>query len=83
MGGVLWEASMEDKGASQCWEFFKNALLEAQNLFIPSKGKESRQRAEQETPLDLTVSFRVCSKPKEKCARHGKVDEHTLRTTRA
>ncbi|GAB0204370.1 hypothetical protein GRJ2_002902600 [Grus japonensis] len=43
LGGILWEASMEDKGASECWEFFKNALLEAQNQFIPFKGKGSRQ----------------------------------------
>ena len=43
MGGILWEASMEDKGASKCWEFFKNALLEAQKQFIPFKGKGSRQ----------------------------------------
>ncbi|KAK4826132.1 hypothetical protein QYF61_005284 [Mycteria americana] len=43
LGGIPWEASMEDKGASECWEFFKNALLEAQNQFIPFKGKGSRQ----------------------------------------
>ena len=43
LGGILWKASMEDKGASECWEFFKNALLEAQKQFIPFKGKGSRQ----------------------------------------
>ena len=44
LGGIPWEASMEDKGASECWEFFKNALLEAQKQFIPFKGKGSRRR---------------------------------------
>ena len=43
LGEIPWEASLEDKGASECWEIFKNALLEAQNQFIPFKGKESRQ----------------------------------------
>ncbi|GAB0209268.1 mitochondrial enolase superfamily member 1 [Grus japonensis] len=37
LGGIPWEASVEDKGASECWEFFKNALLEAQKQFIPFK----------------------------------------------
>ena len=35
---------MEDKGASECWEFFKNPLSEEQNQFIPYKGKGSQQR---------------------------------------
>jgi len=43
LGGILWEAFMEDKGASECWDFFKNALLEAQKHFIPFKGKRGRQ----------------------------------------
>ena len=43
LGGIPWEASMEDNGASECWEFFKNALLEAQNQSIPFKGKGSRR----------------------------------------
>jgi len=29
LGGIPWEASMEDKGAGECWEFFKNSFLEA------------------------------------------------------
>jgi len=33
---------MEDKGASECWECFKNTLLEAQKHFIHFKGKGSR-----------------------------------------
>ncbi|GAB0183630.1 highly reducing polyketide synthase PKS6 [Grus japonensis] len=37
-GVIPWETSMEDKGASKCWEFFKNTLLEAQNQFILIKG---------------------------------------------
>lgn len=40
--GIPWEVSMEDKGVSKCWEFFKIALLEAQKQFIPFKGKGSR-----------------------------------------
>ena len=34
---------MEDKGTNECWEFFNNALLEAQKQFIPFKGKGSRE----------------------------------------
>lgn len=37
------EASLEEKGACECWEFFKNALLEAKKQLIPSKDKRSRQ----------------------------------------
>lgn len=37
------EASIDDKGASKCWEFFKNTLLEAQKQFIPFEGEGSRQ----------------------------------------
>nr|XP_021144694.1 growth-regulated protein homolog gamma-like [Columba livia] len=33
---------MDDKGASKCWEFFKNTLLEAQKQFIPFKSGASR-----------------------------------------
>lgn len=33
---------MEDTGASESWEFFRNALLEVQKQFIPFKGKGSR-----------------------------------------
>ncbi|KAM6036240.1 uncharacterized protein LJ206_001286 [Theristicus caerulescens] len=43
LGGIPWDASMEDKGANECWEFFKNALLEAQKQFIPYKRKGSKQ----------------------------------------
>ena len=42
MGGIPWEASVEDKGASDCWEFFKKSLLEAQNQLILFKSKGSR-----------------------------------------
>ena len=34
---------MEYKGASECWEFFKNSVLEAQSQFIPYKGKVSKR----------------------------------------
>ena len=34
---------MDDKGASESWEFFKNSLLEAQSQFIPYKGKGSKR----------------------------------------
>ncbi|PKU46749.1 rna-directed dna polymerase from mobile element jockey-like [Limosa lapponica baueri] len=44
LGGTPWEASTEDKGLSECWELFKNALLETQNHFIPFKGNGSKQR---------------------------------------
>lgn len=50
LGGILWEASMEDKRDSKCWEFFKNTLLEAQKESIPFKDKGSKQM-EQEIPL--------------------------------
>jgi len=73
---------MEDKGASKCWDFFKNALLEAQNQFMPSKGKV-RELGRARDPPGLTASFWICSKPKEKCTRDGKADKHPLRTTRA
>jgi len=33
---------MEDKGASECWQFFQNAPLEAQKQFVPFKGEGSR-----------------------------------------
>ena len=39
LGGIRWEASMDDIGASECWEVFKNSLLEAQSQFILYKGK--------------------------------------------
>lgn len=42
LGGIPWEASMEDKGASECWEFLQNSLLEAWNQSIPFKWKGSR-----------------------------------------
>jgi len=41
LGGIPWEASMEDKEARERWEFFKNALLETQKKFIPFKDKGS------------------------------------------
>lgn len=44
LGGILWEASMEDKRDSKCWEFFRNTLLEAQKPFMPFKGEGSRER---------------------------------------
>lgn len=34
---LSWEESMEDKEASECWEFLKNVFLEAQKQFIPFK----------------------------------------------
>lgn len=34
---------MEDKGASECWEFLKDVFLEAQKQFIPFKGEGSKQ----------------------------------------
>ncbi|GAB0178838.1 P protein [Grus japonensis] len=34
LGGIPWEASMEDKGTRECREFFKSALLGTQNQFI-------------------------------------------------
>ena len=43
LGRIRWEASTEDKGASESWEFFKNSLLEAQSQFIPYKGKGSKR----------------------------------------
>jgi len=81
LGGVPRGASMEDKGASECRDFFRNALLEAQEQFIAFQGKGSRRS--KRPPFDLTVSFSVCSKPKKKCTRGGKADEYPLRTTRA
>lgn len=44
LGGILWEAPMEDKGDSKSWEVFKNTLLEVQKLFMPIKGEGSRER---------------------------------------
>lgn len=38
------KAFMEHKGASECWEFFKNTLLEAQKPFMPFKGEGSSER---------------------------------------
>ena len=43
LGGIRCQASMEYKGASESWEFFKNSLLEAQSQFIPYKGKGSKR----------------------------------------
>ena len=54
LGGTPWEASMEDKGVRECWDFFKNALLEAQKQFIPFKGKRSRRS---KRPLWLNVKL--------------------------
>ncbi|PKU30494.1 rna-directed dna polymerase from mobile element jockey-like [Limosa lapponica baueri] len=41
--GIPWEASVEGKGACECWELFKNSFLEAQEQSIPYKGKGRRQ----------------------------------------
>lgn len=40
---LSWEGSMEDKGASDCWEFFKDVFLAAQKQLIPFKGEGSKQ----------------------------------------
>lgn len=42
LGWIPWEVSMENKGASKCWGFLKNTLLETQKQFSPFKGKGSR-----------------------------------------
>ncbi|PKU49415.1 rna-directed dna polymerase from mobile element jockey-like [Limosa lapponica baueri] len=36
---IPWKASMEHKGISECWDFFKNTLLEVQKPFIPFIGQ--------------------------------------------
>ncbi|KAK4827691.1 hypothetical protein QYF61_020825 [Mycteria americana] len=44
LGGIPWEASMEDEGASKYWEFFKNTPLEAQKHFIPFKAVKNYKK---------------------------------------
>lgn len=75
-GQIPGKASTEGKEAKECWDFFKNALLRAQNQFFPFKDEGCRRS---KSPLDLTVSFLVCSKAKH--ARDGNVDKCLLRTT--
>lgn len=41
--GILWAASIEGNGPCESSELFKSSLLEAQEQFIPYKGKESLQ----------------------------------------
>lgn len=80
MGGITWETSMWDKEAIECWEFFRNALLEAQNQFILFKGRGSRQS---ERPTCLNSELPVLLKCKEMPTRNGKADENLLKTTGA
>ena len=47
--GIPWEASMEGKGACECWELFKNSLLKAQEHLHPLQ--RERKKAEQEATL--------------------------------
>lgn len=55
---------------------FWRTLLEAQKLLVIFRRREARN------PFDLTVSFWVCQKPKEKCTRHKRGDKYLLRATR-
>lgn len=41
-GGILQEASVEDKGVTEYWKLFRSTLLEAQTRFILFKVRESR-----------------------------------------
>ncbi|PKU45477.1 rna-directed dna polymerase from mobile element jockey-like [Limosa lapponica baueri] len=54
LAGILWEASMKDKGDSECWEFLKNPLLEAQKQPIPFKALLGPRSWEQQSKLMQT-----------------------------
>ncbi|GAB0181361.1 mitochondrial enolase superfamily member 1 [Grus japonensis] len=53
LGGILWENSMEHKGASEHWEFFKNTLLEAQNQFMPFEIRKAKAQLELKLARDV------------------------------
>lgn len=77
LGGILWEVSMEDKGAN--YTGARSSLLEAQKHFIPLKGKGSRRI---KRPPWLNSVLLSLLKTRERHTRDGKVDEYLVRATR-
>lgn len=75
LGGILWEVSMEDKGAN--YTSAGSSLLEAQKHFIPFKGSRRIKRHPWLNSVLLSLL-----KTRERHMRDGKVDEYLVRTTR-
>jgi len=71
---------MEGEGARERWEFFNNTLWKHKNSSCALRVREVDGARD---PLSLAASFRLCTKPKEKHTRDGKVDKYLLRATRA